>query len=69
MGMVVKARIIRSQVRWLGSPEGPFVSSMVLGSKAVDLPYDIRDSFIQVGLAHALAASGFQTSLILGCWR
>jgi len=26
----VKARIIRSQVRWLGSPEGPFVSSMVL---------------------------------------
>ena len=62
----VKARIIRSQVRWLGSPEGPFVSSMVLGSKAVDLPYDVRDSFIQVGLAHALAASGFQTSLILG---
>jgi len=51
----VKARIIRSQVRWLGSPEGPFVSSMVLGSKAVDLPYDVRDSFIQVGLAHALA--------------
>jgi len=30
------------------------------------LPYDVRDSFIQVGLAHALAASGFQTSLILG---
>jgi len=25
----VKRRIIRSQVRWLGSPEGPFVSSMV----------------------------------------
>lgn len=62
----IRARIVRSQVRWLGSPEGPFVSSMVLGSKAVDLPYDIRDTFIQTGLAHALAASGFQTSLILG---
>lgn len=62
----LRGRIIRSQVRWLGSPEGPFVSSMVLGSKAVDLPYDIRDSFIQTGLAHALAASGFQISLILG---
>jgi len=43
-----KSANYRSQVRW-SSPEGPFVSSMVLGSKAVDLPYDIRDSFIQVG--------------------
>ena len=39
---------------------------MVFGNKAVDLPYDIRDLFVKVGLAHALAASGFQTSLILG---
>lgn len=62
----VRSRIVKSQVRWLGSPEGPFVSSMVLGSKVVDLPYDVRDSFVQAGLAHALAASGFQTSLILG---
>ncbi|MBD2609505.1 ComEC/Rec2 family competence protein [Scytonema hofmannii FACHB-248] len=59
-------RIVRSHVRWLGIPEGPLVSAMVLGSKAVDLPYDIRDLFVQAGLAHALAASGFQTSLILG---
>lgn len=63
---LVRQRIVRSQVLGLGSPEGPFLSSIVLGSKAVDLPYDIRDSFIQTGLAHALAASGFQTSLILG---
>lgn len=62
----VREQIVRSQVRWLGVPEGPLVSAMVLGSKAVDLPYDIRDLFVQVGLAHALAASGFQTSLILG---
>lgn len=62
----VSKRIVRSQVRWLGSPEGQLVSSMVLGSKAVDLPYDIRDLFVRVGLAHALAASGFQTALILG---
>lgn len=55
----VSKRIVRSQVRWLGSPEGQLVSSMVLGSKAIDLPYDIRDLFVRVGLAHALAASGF----------
>ncbi|BAY97393.1 ComEC/Rec2-related protein [Tolypothrix tenuis PCC 7101] len=62
----IRERIVRSQVRWLGIPEGPLVSAMVLGSKTVDLPYDIRDLFVQAGLAHALAASGFQTSLILG---
>jgi competence protein ComEC len=62
----VRERIVRSQVRALNIPEGPLVSAMVLGSKAVDLPYDIRDLFVQAGLAHALAASGFQTSLILG---
>ncbi|MBD2121283.1 ComEC/Rec2 family competence protein [Trichocoleus sp. FACHB-262] len=62
----IRQKIIQTQVRWLGSPEGPLVSSMVLGSRAVDLPYDIKDQFAKIGLAHALAASGFQTSLILG---
>nr|WP_290223996.1 ComEC/Rec2 family competence protein [Trichocoleus desertorum] len=62
----IRQRIIQTQVRWLGSPEGPLVSAMVLGSRAVDLPYDVKDQFAKIGLAHALAASGFQTSLILG---
>ncbi|MEA5598588.1 ComEC/Rec2 family competence protein [Rivularia sp. UHCC 0363] len=62
----LRQRIISSQVRWLGVPEGPLVSAMVLGSKAVDLPYSTRDLFVQTGLAHSIAASGFHTSLILG---
>ena len=62
----LRQRIVRAQVRWLSSPAGPLVSSMVLGSRAVDLPYDIRDQFIQAGLAHVLAASGFQVSLLIG---
>ncbi len=62
----VRERIVRSQVKLLGVPAGPLVSAMVLGSKAVDLPYNTRDTFVQAGLAHALAASGFQTSLLLG---
>jgi competence protein ComEC len=61
----LREQIVQSQVKWLGIPNGPLVSAMVLGSKVVDLPYDIRDAFLQVGLAHALAASGFQTALIL----
>ncbi|MEM1392016.1 MAG: ComEC/Rec2 family competence protein [Cyanobacteria bacterium P01_A01_bin.80] len=62
----LRQKIIKSQVRWLGIPEGPLVSAMVLGSKAVDLPYLTRDLFVQAGLAHSIAASGFHVSLILG---
>jgi competence protein ComEC len=62
----VRQRIIQSQVRWLGVPEGVLVSAMVLGNRVVDLPSSVSDSFVKVGLAHALAASGFQVSLILG---
>lgn len=62
----VQQQIVRSQQQGLGTPEGPLVSAMVLGSKAVDLPFNVKDTFVRVGLAHALAASGFQTSLILG---
>jgi competence protein ComEC len=61
----VRQRIVRSLVNKLGVPEGPLVSAMVLGRQAVDLPYDIRDQFVQSGLAHTLAASGFHVSLIL----
>jgi competence protein ComEC len=62
----LRRRIVKAHLQTLGSPVGQLVSSMVIGSKAVDLPTDIKDSFIKTGLAHALAASGFQVSLLLG---
>ncbi|NER52062.1 MAG: ComEC family competence protein [Symploca sp. SIO1A3] len=62
----LRQRILRAQVRWSGSPTGQLVSTMVLGRRAVDLPYEIRDEFIAAGLAHVLAASGFHIALILG---
>ena len=62
----MRQRIVRSFVTGLDSPAGPLLSAMVLGRKAVDLPFDIRDEFIQAGLAHILAASGFHVSLLLG---
>lgn len=61
-----KQRIVRSQVNWLKVPEGPLLSAIALGKQAVDLPYEIRDTFVLAGLAHAIAASGTQVSLILG---
>ncbi|MEM8615009.1 MAG: ComEC/Rec2 family competence protein [Cyanobacteria bacterium P01_H01_bin.105] len=61
----VRQRIINAQGRWLGK-KGVLVSAMVLGRRAVDLPYDLRDAFIEAGLAHTLAASGFHVALVLG---
>jgi competence protein ComEC len=62
----LRQRITAAQVKWLDVPVGPLLTAMVLGSEAVDLPFDLHDRFVRVGLAHALAASGFQVSLILG---
>jgi len=61
----LRQRIVRSQLLPLGVPEGPLVSAIALGKQAVDLGYDIRDYFVQVGLAHAIAASGTQVSMVL----
>jgi competence protein ComEC len=61
----IRQWIVATQVRWLDIPAGPLVSGMVMGADAVDIPSDLRDNFVRVGLAHALAASGFQVSLIL----
>lgn len=62
----VRNRMVRAHVLGAGMPEGALLSSMVLGNRAVDLPADLKDRFISVGLAATLAASGYQVSLILG---
>ncbi|GAB4457876.1 MAG: ComEC/Rec2 family competence protein [Elainellaceae cyanobacterium] len=71
----VRQRIVRSQAAGLavknqeGKPDerpGALVSAMLLGKGGVDVPFDLRDSFANAGLAHALAASGFQVSLLIG---
>jgi competence protein ComEC len=65
-GWSIRSRMIRAHIAGAGVPEGALLSSLVLGNRAVDLPNDLKDTFIDVGLAAALAASGFQVSLILG---
>lgn len=61
----LRQRIVSAQGRWLAEPTGDLLSAMTLGRKAVDLPFEVKDSFIAAGLAHTLAASGFHVSLIL----
>lgn len=61
----LRQNIVQAQAAGLGVG-GLLVSSMVLGRRAVDLPYDLYDQFVQVGMAHTLAASGFHVTLLLG---
>jgi competence protein ComEC len=65
-GWSIRNRMVRAHVGGAGAPEGILLSSLVLGNRAVDLPNNLKDTFIDIGLAAALAASGFQVSLILG---
>lgn len=62
----IRQRIRQVQSIGLGEPAGALVSAMVMGKDAVDVPYKIQDQFKQTGLAHALAASGAQVSLLIG---
>lgn len=62
----IRRRIIQTHVRFLNIPSGSLVSSMVMGSRGVDLDWQLQESFRLAGLAHVLAASGFHVSLLLG---
>ncbi|NMF86179.1 ComEC/Rec2 family competence protein [Nodosilinea sp. P-1105] len=62
----LRSRIAQAHQASLGDRAGPLVSAMALGRRAVQVPYDIQDNFVQAGMAHTLAASGFHVSLVLG---
>ena len=62
----LRRRIVQTHVRYLKSPQGNLVSSMVIGRRGVDLDFELQDNFRLAGLAHTLAASGFHVSILLG---
>lgn len=62
----LRQRVAQAHAASLGDTAGPLVTAMALGRKAVDLPHALQDSFVQAGLPHTLAASGFHVSLVLG---
>ena len=60
-------RVVAQRLRHaVGPRRGGFLAALVLGSAQVQLPEDIREAFQMAGLSHALAASGFQLSVLLG---
>lgn len=61
----LQQRIFRAQTQPLGTTYGSLAAAMAIGTAGIDMPFDLRDYFAQAGLAHALAASGFQVSLLV----
>jgi len=49
-----------------GERTGALMASLVLGSAQVEMPPDLKQAFRVAGLSHALAASGFHLSVLLG---
>ena len=60
-------RSIAQRMQRLAGPErGGLLAALVLGGAQVPLPDSLRQSFRVAGLSHALAASGFHLSVLLG---
>ena len=52
-----------------GEERGGILAALVLGSAVVPLPLELREAFRASGLSHALAASGFHLTVLLGAVR
>ncbi|MFS8885501.1 ComEC/Rec2 family competence protein [Synechococcus sp. H70.2] len=65
-GWVLRRRVREAFIAGLGERQGNLLASLVLGSRAAQLDFDLQDAFREVGLAHVLAASGFHVSLVVG---
>jgi competence protein ComEC len=61
-----RRRIADRFVAIAGAERGGVMAALVLGSAVAPLPPEVRDAFRAAGLSHALAASGFHLSVLLG---
>ncbi len=62
----IRRRMAEALQRQAGAENGGLLAALVVGSAAAPLPAEIRAAFRAAGLSHALAASGFQLSVLLG---
>jgi ComEC/Rec2-related protein len=60
-----RASMLSFHRRQLGHEFGDLLSSMVIGSKVVQLSSALSDKFRDIGLSHILAASGFNLTIVI----
>lgn len=64
----LRHKIIRVHSGFLKSPNLQILGGIVFGDDAVSPPEYVKDSFINSGLLHILAASGMNVAFIWGFW-
>ncbi|MEB3335476.1 MAG: ComEC/Rec2 family competence protein [Cyanobacteriota bacterium] len=62
----LRRRIAERFLASAGPERGGLLAALVLGSAVVPLPQALREAFRVSGLSHALAASGFHLTVLLG---
>ncbi len=62
----LRRRLARALIERAGPERGGVLAALVLGSAVVPLPPAVSEAFRAAGLSHALAASGFHLSVLLG---
>lgn len=62
----LRQRIAGRLIGAAGAERGGLLAALVLGSAVVPLPQELREAFRASGLSHALAASGFHLTVLLG---
>ncbi len=63
-----RENIIAKHAKYIKSPQLEILGGIVFGNEAINPPDEIKQSFINSGLLHLLAASGLNVALIFGIW-
>ena len=62
----LRRAIAQRLIAHAGPERGGLLAALVIGSAVVPLPADLNENFRASGLSHALAASGFHLTVLLG---
>lgn len=63
-----RIKILNTQKKYFKTPNIEVLGGIVFGDDAINPPDNIKNSFINSGLLHILAASGMNVSIIFGLW-
>ena len=63
-----RSRILKYQAKYMKPDNLEVLGGIVFGDDAINPPEHIKNSFINSGLLHILAASGMNVSIIFGLW-
>ncbi len=64
----LRQEITQKHAKYIKSPQLEILGGIVFGNEAINPPDEIKQSFINSGLLHLLAASGLNVALIFGIW-